>query len=258
MAESAKTPRQSGHVGYSRRLSTATWTTSLVVLACLAFIAVEIHHIIEQRNYVLSTGKKENANLTSSLLQHAELTFRTADALLIAAVFRLEHAPLDPENQKLLKSWFVQEVQHSPQFSSFAVVDSTGAMLINSTDAPATATFTDREYFVHHRSHSDHELYIDAPIRGRTTEGWLIPVSRRFNRADGTFGGVVIATINPRYFQRFYEGLEIGRNGAILLASLDGKILVRRPFVDANVGRDLSQGGIFQQLKTSPMGSIEL
>jgi len=50
--------------------------------------------------------------------------------------------------------------------------------------------FTDREYFTYHRTHDEDAIHIGAPIRGRAVDGWLIPVSRRFNRADGSFGGV--------------------------------------------------------------------
>jgi PAS domain S-box-containing protein len=83
-------------------------------------------------------------------------------------------------------------------------------------------------------------------------------VTRRFDRPDGSFGGIVVAVISPRYFQEFYDRFDIGSNGAILLASLNGKLLVRRPFVEAHVGRDLSRSGIFQQLNKSPVGSLEI
>ncbi|WP_439953278.1 PDC sensor domain-containing protein, partial [Escherichia coli] len=92
------------------------------------------------------------------------------------------------------------------------------------------------DYFTHHQTRSDRELFIAAPLRGSANDVWLIPVSRRFNRPDGSFAGVVVAAIRTDYFQNLYDGLHIGGNGAILLASLNGKLLVRRPFSDANVG----------------------
>jgi hypothetical protein len=48
------------------------------------------------------------------------------------------------------------------------------------------------------------------------------------------------------YFQKFYDRFDIGRNGSILLASADGTLLARRPFVEANVGRALRGGTIFR------------
>jgi diguanylate cyclase (GGDEF)-like protein len=89
-------------------------------------------------------------------------------------------------------------------------------------------------------------------------DGWLIPVSRRFNRADGTFGGVAVAAVNPMYFQDIYDRLDLGRNTVVLLASLNGTLLVRRPFVEANVGRDMSHTQLFGQLRQAAKGSHEI
>ena len=44
----------------------------------------------------------------------------------------------------------------------------------------------------------------------------------------------------------------------MLLASSNGSVLVRRPFVEAYVDRDISQGGLFKLLKQAPVGSGEI
>lgn len=239
-------------------LSATQWTTALILVAGLAFIAVEILHGAQQRRDFLEDGVKDNANLASSLLQQAELTFRTADALLLGTVYRLEHSPFSKEESELVRAMFAEQVQRAPQFVSFVVMDSNGAVMASSAEFSPGANFGQREYFYHHQTHSDRELYIGAPLRGRANDVWLIPVSRRFNRPDGSFGGVVLAAIKTDYFQKLYDGLQLGDNGAILLASLNGRLLVRRPFSDANVGRDMSRSGIFRQLKTSPSGNVEI
>ena len=250
----AKTERRSGR-GW---VSATTWTTALIVLACVAFVGVETLHIVQQRSFVLSDSEKDNVNLADSLLQHAELTFRTTDALLLATVFRLEHAPFQDEERKVAKALFVEQIQHSSQFASFTVIDSSGRLVISTSSAAEGLDLSDREYFIHHKSHPDRTLYIGPPIRGRGTDLWFIPVSRRFNLPDGSFGGVVLAGIKTQYFQELYDRLKIGNNGAILLASLNGQLLVRRPFSEVNVGRDMTKSGIFQHLKNAPSGTVEI
>ena len=76
----------------------------------------------------------------------------------------------------------------------------------------------------------------------------LFPITRRIDHPDGSFAGVAMAAVSVNYFQEFYERFDIGAGGAILLASMDGTLLVRRPFSEAAMGRDLSQGGIFREL----------
>ncbi len=238
----------------------ATWgIAGFIAVACTGLIGFEASRIISQRLEVLAESRKDTANLTSSLIQQAELIFRSSDAILTGIVERLEHDPLSSEARLRLKALFVDEVHRSSsQFISFAVVDSDGAMIVGSGEDKDQRSFSDREYFSYHRAHDDRDLHIGGPIRARTVEGWLIPVTRRFNRPDGAFGGVAVAAINPNYFQELYDRLELVDNSAVALVSLSGPLLARRPFIKANVGRDMSSSGIFKQLKIAPAGTVEL
>jgi signal transduction histidine kinase/ActR/RegA family two-component response regulator len=238
--------------------STTSWTTVLIVLTCATFIGVEAFHIVKHRSFVLADGEKDNFNLADSLMQQAELTFRTADALLLATVFRLEKTPFSTEEQELSSALFSEQIRHSPQLATMGIIDAGGTMVASALELPPRTSFSDREYFIYHQANADREIFISSPVRGRATGSWIIPVSRRFNRPDGSFGGVVLVAIKAQYFQDLYDRLQLGANGAILLASLSGKLLVRRPFSDAHVGRDMTKSGIFQHLKTSRAGSVEI
>ena len=239
-------------------VSATTWTTALIALACVAYVSVEAFHIVQHRTYVLADGEKDNANLANSLMQQAELTFRTADALLLSTVFRLENRPFPTEERELSSAVFAEQIRQSPQLATMGVIDADGIMVASALELPPGANFSDREYFIHHQATADRAIFIAPPVKGRATGSWIIPVSRRFNRPDGSFGGVVLVAIKAQYFQDLYGQLQIGENGAIVLASLSGKLLVRRPFSDANVGRDMTKSGIFQHLKNSPAGSVEI
>ncbi len=229
-----------------------------VALACTFLVGLEVSRVVTQYSEVIANARKDTANLTGSLIQHAELTFRTADAILLGAVERLEDETLDATGRNRLKSWFARQVQNSTQFVGFGIVDSGGAMIVNTFDVKEQANFSDRDYFVYHSQHDDNKLRIGRPVRGRSSDVWVIPVSRRFNKADGTFGGVAVAAINPRYFQDIYDRLELGNNSAVVLATTAGTLLVRRPFVEANIGRDMTPTHIFARLQEAPSGSLEI
>ncbi|CCD97589.1 putative Histidine kinase [Bradyrhizobium sp. STM 3809] len=213
---------------------------------------------MNRRAEIFAEGQRNTVNLTSSLLQHAESTFRTADTLLVAAVSALEYRVPDRDGRKRFKAWFLDELQRMPQLVSLVIMDETGRLLVSSAAEEGAANYADREFFIYHRDHDDRDVHLSAPVRGRTSNQWVIPLSRRFNRPDGSFGGVVVAAVGTQYFQDFYQRLDIGPNGAILLASLNGPLLVRRPFADSNVGRDMSNSGIFRELKRAPVGSLEI
>ena len=228
-----------------------------VALACIIVFGLEISRVIVNRTEVIADARKDTANLTSSLIQHAELTFRTADAVLIGVVERLERETLDAAGRERMKAWFKREVKNSEQFVAFGVLDEHGTMIVNLLGENAPSQFADREYFIYHRSHDEDALRIGRPVHSQSN-GWLIPVTRRYNKPDGTFGGVALAAIDPHYFQEIYDRLDIGSNSAVILATTEGTLLVRRPYVEANIGRDMSQSRIVAALKEAPSGSLEI
>ncbi len=236
----------------------ATWGLACFVsLACAGLIGLEVSRIINQRSEVVEDTRRDTTNLTGSLIQHAELTFRTADAVLTGAVERLEQEGDDPRIDERLRAWLQRELSQNSQFISFAIIDEQGKQLVNTiTESAPPLSVRDRDYFIEHRDHDDNKLHIGSPIHGRTSGQWFIPVTRRYNKMDGSFGGVVLAAINPQYFQDLYDQLEIGRNGAVILATMNRQILVRRPFNQANVGRTLSHGPLFEDLKQAAKGSV--
>jgi diguanylate cyclase (GGDEF)-like protein len=240
------------------RVSLVTATLVFVLAVCIAIVSLQVSHVVNEHAKALADGKTDTANLVKSLVQHADLTFRSADTLLLGVVERAEHGGTEKgAARERLTSWF-QQAAKIPQFQGFAVVDERGMLIVSSQHQWSAVDDSDREYFIFHRDSTDHKIHIGAPLRGRNSGKWVIPVSRRINKSDGSFAGVAVALIWVDYFQKLYDEFDIGREGAILLASPEGKLLVRRPFADANVGRDLSQSGVFQQLKTSKAGTSEI
>jgi PAS domain S-box-containing protein len=246
-------------IGLHSRKSGGNWQiVALIAVACITFLGIETAQILQYRSEVRTTGESNTANLARSLSSHAELTFRTADALLIAAVERLQNTTMDPQQQQQLRAWFIDEVKQSNLFGSFSVIGADGKMKVHSLTESVGADFSDREYFIHHQSNPGRELLIGVPFESRIAKAWVLPASRRFNNPDGSFAGVIVAGLRPEYFQEFYESLDIGKNGAILLASTRGKLIVRRPFSEPNIGRDLSRSKIFQQLQTTKAGGMQI
>lgn len=237
----------------------ASGATALFVLAvCLTVILHEIVRIWTQYEDAISDIRKDTSNLARSMIQHAEDTFRIADAILINSVERIEGEGRDTATLERLRRLFQEEVARLPQLRGLSILDENGISIVNSLVVTQPIDFSDRDYFQYHVSHEDRMAHIGKPVRSKATNDWVIPVSRRINHADGSFAGIALATVDVWYFQRFYERFNIGEGGAILLATTSGTLLVRRPFVEANIGRDMTRSGLFQALQDSHAGSVEI
>ena len=123
---------------------------------------------------------------------------------------------------------------------------STGRWLAT-TEAVNLAAYNDSDcdYFRYHKQSPDRAMLIGRPVHSKSGGQWVITLSRRWNHADGSFGGVVLATIDATYFSQYYNQFDLGPQGAIALVSRDGIVMARAP--DAKeIGRDLSAAPFFQ------------
>ncbi len=218
-----------------------------VVLVCLSLILVQTWVTWRAREVQLAETERASSNLARAVGQHAYDTIKGADTILVGLVERLEVDGMTESSQQRMHALLVKRVEELPQLHGLFVYDQNGNWIVNSQPIlKKSANNSDREYFIFHRDHADRGIHISSPVKSKSTGEWIIPVSRRFNKSDGNFGGVVLATIHMDYFKKFYEQFDIGQTGAIFVALSNGTVLLRRPFEEKSLGRDISQFPIFK------------
>lgn len=229
---------------------------AFVVLVCVAILALSGWREWTSREATLQNADVDVANLARSLAQHAEDTFELADTILVGLVNRLETDGTGPPAMARLQSFIDLRKATMGRFRGLFVYDETGRWLATSEQVNFAAfNNSDRDYFKHHRQSADRQMLVGTPVRSRSGGQWVITVSRRFNHPDGSFAGVVLATIDAAYFSRFYGQFDIGPNGAITLLSASGIVLARSVDNDAYVGRDFSAGPLIKDLPSRPSAS---
>jgi signal transduction histidine kinase len=99
-------------------------------------------------------------------------------------------------------------------------------------------------------------LYVDRPYLTRSDHRWVIVAGRRVER-QGRFAGVVVASIDPRYFQRFFETLNAGQDGIVLLGRDDGVILAGTAMTDAMYEAKIGAPDIARLARERSAGVVE-
>jgi diguanylate cyclase (GGDEF)-like protein/PAS domain S-box-containing protein len=241
-------------MGFLKALSRRSWVlpqTSLiafVVLVCVLLIGLDGVRIWDQRLQRIEIGQRQAANLAIALEQHTEDTIRAADGALIGLVESIER---DGTNDGALRSMqlFRAQVEVLPELDGFSAFDAAGNLMAATEASPPKINIADREHFKYWQTHDDNKnLYIAAPVKSRINGAWMVPLTRRINRADGSMAGIVVARLSMIGFQNLYDRFDVGEDGAISLIRSDGTLLVRHPFIEQNIGRNLSGGQIFQDL----------
>jgi two-component system NtrC family sensor kinase len=182
--------------------------------------------------------------------EHALKVFETIDRSLseIAEIIRgIPDAEIVTREQALhlrLK----QLVAALPQVKSTWVFDARGHALVNSLVVPAPEIdFSDRDYFKAHIS-GDIGTYIGDALKPRPPyQGApFFSVSRRRPSEDGSFTGVIQASVLPEYFENYYARIGREPGSFFALGHADGSLLARFPAIDRDIRLD----------RDSPIGKL--
>jgi diguanylate cyclase (GGDEF)-like protein len=140
-------------------------------------------------------------------------------------------------------------------FSILTIVDEKGDIILSSKNVPPT-NYRDRDYFQAQSRSAGDDLYIGRPVLGRVSHTWQIPVARRITNSDGTFGGIVLASVDPGYLTRFYQKADLGKNGLVILVGLDGIVRARRSGNALSFGEDVSGSNLLTERAQRPNGNF--
>jgi diguanylate cyclase (GGDEF)-like protein len=241
----------------AKRMPIVLRATVFLVLVCLSLLAADGWRSWNARTIKLHEATVSTANYARLLAQHADDTITAADTILVDLVERIEVDGSGEQALQRLHGLLVTHAWELPSLHGIFIYDEQGRWLVNSMPQPDAGNLNnaDREYFIFHREHRDRGPHIGLAIQSRSTGDWIIPVSRRIERADGAFAGVALTTINMEYFKKYYAGVDIGKDGVIVFAHDNGKLLLRLPFDDSQIGRNMAGSPLFQRLSTERSGS---
>jgi diguanylate cyclase (GGDEF)-like protein len=114
----------------------------------------------------------------------------------------------------------------------------------------------DREHFGVHVGTKLDTLFISKPVVGRASGKPSIQLSRRIEFADGSFGGVIVVSLDPSFFARFYESISTGSDGYIKVVGTDGIVRVAGGSKPQRIGNDLSSLPVFSTYQDRRTGSF--
>jgi diguanylate cyclase (GGDEF)-like protein len=200
---------------------------------------------------------RNTANVAILFEEHVQRAIGEAGKSLYYMLRAVEKRSSDDDFHRIVTN---SEI-NSEIIVQFAIMDETGMMRASSAGPqPAKPIdLSDREHFLVHKNATKDELYVSSPVVGRASGKWSIQLTRRFHKPDGTFGGVVVASLNPDHFTRFYESFYQGNTASISLVGLDGR--VRATAGAGGIGRfklgqDISGTALLERMRAAVSGTF--
>jgi diguanylate cyclase (GGDEF)-like protein len=118
---------------------------------------------------------------------------------------------------------------------------------------------SDRDHYKFHLQNPKDELYISKPVIGRVSGAWSIQVTRRLTNADGSFGGIVVGSLDPGHLTKFYDKIDLGSGASISLIGSDGVVRSSGGSSDGGyrLGRDLTGTALFERMQQGQNATFE-
>ncbi|MCA1859268.1 two-component sensor histidine kinase [Janthinobacterium sp. HSC-3S05] len=148
-----------------------------------------------------------------------------------------------------------QGLNPGPLYNLFSIIDEHGDTVLSSRPFQPT-NLADREHIRVHMQRDSGELYISKPVLGRVSKKWSLQMTRRINHTDGRFKGVVVVSMDPYYFTRLYDEVDLGENSSIALVGSDGVVRARRVGAVNTIGQDVGDSKVFALMRGGARGSF--
>ncbi len=139
------------------------------------------------------------------------------------------------------------------------VTDAEGQILASDIGSlsEAASTAVDRPYFQQHRRGQVRGLFVGPPTQSRVSGEWRLHLSRAWVGADGRFGGVVVASIDPAYLTSAYSPSQLGQSGLLGVVGLDWLVRARRSGDQLLFGESIRNGQLYREVQRAPEGRFE-
>jgi diguanylate cyclase (GGDEF)-like protein len=228
----------------------ATYLGAAMIAAI--WLSFEFHLAVE-RDRLQAGAMKNTSNLARVFEEHIVRTLRESDSTLLL----LRTAYIDGPRDFDLARWLANPVFQRNLIPEIWIIGPDGAIISSSVKAMTSRIdVSDRAYFRVHRDASKDELYIGAPGIGRVTGARVIQLSRGIRAADGSFQGVLLATLDTQYLVKLYESIDLGKDGAIVLVGQDGIVRASAGFKGDVVGNSMEHSRLFNKITASATGSF--
>ncbi|HWP26277.1 MAG TPA: EAL domain-containing protein [Xanthobacteraceae bacterium] len=234
--------------------SWAQTTTYLGVVMIGVIWTAAFHLANEKYEHTLEGAQRQGANIARAFAEYISRVINGTDGQLIV-LRELYHA--NPESGEF--AYWVGNAKFKNDLAvQFALTDARGQVLFSSIGPLAsTIDISERPDFRVHREAIEDNLHISVPLLCEISGKLTLNLTRRIAAPDGSFGGIIIASLDIARLLKFSGSIDIGPQGAISLIGVDRVIRLRSAREETpnySVGQTLESSALFNHYREAAAG----
>ena len=241
----------------ARRLRSAHTWIALGVLAPVGMLVISGLMLMDLRRDAWDKAEQTSRNLLQVIERDIARNVEVIDLTLQAVQDNLRApglAQLDATTRQLV---LFDRAASARDLGVMFVLDENGDVIEDlAASPPRKGNYADRDYFQAHKANRHLGLYVGRPIVSRLTGERMVNFSRRIDKPDGSFGGLVLGSLKLTYFGRLFDQIGLGNEGAINLYLKDGTRITRHPFLEADVGVNIAGSRTFDRFAREGAGTF--
>ncbi|MHB9153334.1 MAG: diguanylate cyclase [Spirochaetales bacterium] len=251
----------------SRINKSGRWPSTFIVVGIMLAIALAWVGMMiagEYRNSIATT----RGILEESINQRVEfIQSRIKNIDLILQHYVKSDGAIFKEPQTAIKAQFGESIEQVPEILGLISVDASGTVVGSWVDSGIGVIVADREYFQFHRDSPayDTRLFISRPSVTRISGIYSITLTRALRGENGEFLGLILASLNPRYFSETLQHPEgsiidkafiINRAGDVIQTmpetpeNFQGRIFLGASGLNAHIESGLERSFLFADAKS--------
>lgn len=227
--------------------------STLLALVLLGFVWLASYLYLQlDREKTIEAAVANTTNMARVFQSHVARSIKDIDQTIL---FLRRSYEADPTNFDL-PAWTTNSYLLHDLVLQISLIGKDGMLLsTNIVRNPDHVDLSDRVHFKVHAKSNEDNLYISKPVLGRASGKWSIQITRRVSEPDGSFGGVLVASMDPYYLSGIFDQMDLGRSGALTLLDTEGTILARAGLNGNMLGQSIANSKIFRSA-TAPQGVL--
>lgn len=212
----------------------------LGLLACALFMCALYWGTMNARSSDLREARIAVQNMANALSKQVNSSLRIAEAVL-DGVSDMPQRPGHPNGVEAFRSQALlfEEVDTIALFNARGKLTSAWPVI-----APANWDVSKEAFFDRALAQGSVQIAIGAPMRSAITGEMIIPIYKRY-LANGE-PGVALVGVKLSYLSALFDSFDVKGDGALVLASSDGVMLLRRPYDVQFLGKSMANASVFR------------